>query len=79
MRNKFDCYHDALPNEPTFTLLARDLSAPTLIEQWAMRRQKDILAGNRPRTDQAKVDEAMKVAVNMRKWRIENDGKWRLP
>jgi hypothetical protein len=33
---KFDCYEKAEPDEPMFTLLARDPTAPLLIRIWAM-------------------------------------------
>ena len=39
---KFDCYAKAAPDEPLFTLLARDLLAAYLTQIWAMIR-----AGNR--------------------------------
>lgn len=38
----FDCYAKAAPDEPLFTLLARDSLAPHLTQIWAMIR-----AGNR--------------------------------
>lgn len=34
-----DCYMRALPNEPVFTLLARDKQAPALIRKWATDRE----------------------------------------
>lgn len=39
---KFDCYAAAHPDEPLFTLLARDPSAPHLIRLWACVRTGDI-------------------------------------
>jgi len=38
---KFDCYHAAEPNEPQFTLLARDPTAPGLVALWAAIRLGD--------------------------------------
>lgn len=35
----FDCYDEAKPDEPLFTLLARDPLAPHLVKMWAMMRK----------------------------------------
>jgi hypothetical protein len=74
---QFDCYANALPDEPMFILLARDPWAPDLVEEWAVKRQRDIVLGVRPLADQAMVDEAQQCAAKMREWRKANDGKWR--
>lgn len=74
-----DCYARALPDEPMFTLLARDPMAPDLIDDWADRRVFDIQCGRRSIDDAAMVAEARQCAVAMREWRTANDGKWRLP
>lgn len=74
---KFDCYENALPDEPMFVLLGRDPNAPQLIEQWADRRWQDIQIGVRPQSDLAAVEEAQQCAHAMRDWRRDNDGKWR--
>jgi hypothetical protein len=44
---KYDCYNNALPDEPMFVLLARDPAAPFLVEQWAIRRHNAIANGER--------------------------------
>jgi hypothetical protein len=75
---KFDCYANALPDEPMFTLLARDPSAPSLLEMWANHRSRQIRSGDRPQSDRDMVDEARQCAYEMKKWRRENDGKWRV-
>lgn len=75
----FDCYHNALPDEPMFILLARDPSAPQLVDEWATERQRQIEKGYRPKSDQAMVDEAIRCAANMRHWRVVNNGAWRSP
>lgn len=75
----FDCYHNALPDEPMFILLARDPSAPDLVDAWATERQRQINKGFRPASDQAMVDEAITCAANMRHWRVVNNGAWRTP
>jgi hypothetical protein len=74
---KFDCHGNALPDEPMFTVLARDPYAPALVRRWAKQRDKDIKAGIRPRSDIPMIKEARKCAADMEKWRTENDGKWR--
>jgi hypothetical protein len=74
---EFDCYANALPDEPMFILLARDPSAPELIEEWAVLREGAIEDGERPESDLAMVQEALDCAKNMREWRRLNDGKWR--
>lgn len=72
-----DCYAAALPDEPYFVLLARDPSAPELIEQWAAWRDGSVIAGTRPADEKAQVDEAYQCAADMRSWRRFNLGAWR--
>lgn len=74
---KFDCYANALPDEPMFILLARDRSSPVLVDEWAAIREIEIGEGRRPESDRAMVIEARECAEKMRKWRSANDGKWR--
>lgn len=74
---EFDCYANALPDEPMFILLARDPNAPALVEEWAVGRMRDIVMNLRPRSDLPMVDEAQRCAANMKRWRKENDGAWR--
>lgn len=57
-----DCYAAADDDEPMFTLLARDESAPFFVEWWASKRQ-----GRDGATEQVK--EAFKCAETMRQWR----------
>ncbi len=73
----YDCYSNALPDEPMFILLARDPDAPSLIEWWADNRESAIDQKLRPESDRAMVAEARKCAKDMRTWRSTNDGKWR--
>lgn len=75
--SKFDCYDNALPDEPMFVLLARDPSAPHLLQVWANERDLAIRRGERPTTDWAMVEEALKCARDMRVWRRDNEGRWR--
>lgn len=74
---KFDCYANAMADEPMFILLARDPDAPMLVYMWAHRRMEAIQRGDRPATDRNMVAEARECADAMRKWRAVSDGKWR--
>lgn len=73
----FDCYGNALPDEPMFILLGRDPAAPDLVRDWADVRQAQIDNGHRPQSDMAMVVEARQCADTMRDWRKANNGKWR--
>jgi hypothetical protein len=72
-----DCYANALPDEPMFVLLARDPSAPEIVEKWADARSQAIRLGRRSMCDIELVAEARNLANTMREWRKANDGKWR--
>jgi hypothetical protein len=48
---KFDCYANALPDEPIFILLARDPGAAPAVEDWASRRERNIELGIKPKSD----------------------------
>lgn len=62
-----DCHAAALPDEPMFTLLARDPVAPDLVRRWASAR------GLTASTDDfAKLNEARVCAGAMEIWRREN-------
>lgn len=75
--DKFDCYTNALPDEPMFILLGRDPAGPDLVNDWADIREAQIGNGSRPASDKAMVESARQCAENMRAWRKANDGKWR--
>lgn len=64
----YDCYANALPDEPMFVLLGRDPAAPAAIEAWASLREALVDAGFKPESDQAMIDEARDCAVEMRAW-----------
>lgn len=74
-----DCYSRALPDEPMFVLLARDIHAPEVIRFWMQLRSDDIDTGLAPPTDTAIVNEAEACTLDMEVWRERNDGKWRAP
>ena len=66
----FDCYAAALPDEPMFVLLARDLLAPILVDLWAtLRAEHGCKEHDRPH--EHKVAEARQCADNMRTWKAE--------
>ena len=58
---KYDCYHNAEPDEPIFVLLARDKHAPALIWLWAVLRELD-------GEDPAKLKEAQECCLAMMEW-----------
>jgi hypothetical protein len=74
----FDCYANALPDEPMFVLLARDPDFERLVREWASRRADDIRCGLRPGGDWPMVIEAQTCAKEGAAWRKANDGKWRV-
>lgn len=65
--SKFDCYQRAEPDEPMFTLLARDPVAPTVIRLWAAQKWQE---GESPE----KIAEARGIADAMEAWRKEHRG-----
>ena len=73
-----DCYSRALPVEPLVTLLARDPTAPAVVSFWKTHRESMIGRGDAPESDKALCDEATACANDMRAWRIDAKGKWRL-
>lgn len=68
---QFDCYKAAESDEPMFILLARDPLAPILVDLWASLRYEagcitpDAICSKH----KAKVNEARKVADEMRAFR----------
>lgn len=75
------CFNKAQPDEPLFTLLARDPSAPGLVRKWADERERT----NRPtqyigdpevvHPEADKIASARYVAARMEVWRYENQGE----
>jgi hypothetical protein len=85
---KFDCYANALPDEPMFVLLARDPFAPELVRLWARtaelgnRAARPDNVGRAISTVPDKIAEAMECAEAMRRWREANpkpDGGYPMP
>ncbi len=69
---KYDCYRNAEQNEPMFILLARDASAPSVVECWARERAEAIATNRKPPSDVRMVVEAFDCAAEMRAWRTAN-------
>lgn len=76
---KFDCYANALPEEPLFILLARDPDFHRLVTEWARRREADVRCGLRPPSDMDLVTEARQCAALGETWRRMHNGSWRTP
>lgn len=74
-----DCYSRALPDEPLFTLLARDPTAPACVAFWATNREAMIKRGDAPESDDRIISEARAWQHSAKVWRLEAKGKWRLP
>jgi len=64
----YDCYANAEPDEPIFTLRAKDAMAPHIVRSWAGARQSQIDAGIKPTSDMAQVVEARACAAAMEEW-----------
>lgn len=60
---RFDCHASADPDEPLFTLRAKDPLAPALVRLWAK------LYSVRPDCNKDKVIEAMTCAAAMEDWK----------
>lgn len=82
---KFDCYANALPDEPMFVLLARDSLAPHVVAIWAAARSLNTVAMQNAihcLVDEAtkkkgvanpdKILEALRCSADMAAWRKAN-------
>lgn len=76
---KFDCYHNAMIDEPIFVLSARDPDFAFRVRSWAEQRQRMIECGERPISDMEMVGEAYQCALDGANWRRQNNGAWRKP
>lgn len=74
---EFDCYANALPDEPMFVLLARDKSAPSIVRTWCTNRLAEMGSGLRSPEELPQIHEAQACADAMEAWRKENDGAWK--
>lgn len=68
------CYAKAMPHEPMFTLLGRDIDAPATIRAWAQLRLESCSPGS---TEMEQVEEALATANAFEQWRNENFGAWK--
>jgi len=66
------CFANAKDDEPMFVLLARDISAPMIVNIWADNREMAISRGLKPTSDIQKVYEARETARQMLSWRIQD-------
>lgn len=66
-----DCYEKAAPDEPLFTLLARDPRAPVLVRTWATM-------AHAAKEDPDKVAEAVACADAMEEWCLAADARFEL-
>lgn len=70
------CIAKSAPDEPLFTLCARDLMAPTLVELWASTVEAiGVLQRGVSVHTAKKIDEARRCAQAMREWQIANYSK----
>jgi hypothetical protein len=81
---EFDCHAKALPDEPHFTLLARDAHAPHLVRQWAQARGMALLQQMRGRADLGgdearQIQEAFACADAMEAWRRTHTAEKAVP
>jgi hypothetical protein len=70
---KFNCFN-VDPDEPTFTLRAKDPSAAMMVRNWAISRFNAIMSGNKPNTAEQfeKIAEALQCASDMEAWHFEH-------
>jgi hypothetical protein len=66
----FRCYDAALPDEPIFTILARDPAAPATLAFWANERARQGKIANPD--DKDRIHDAMRDASLMADWRAAN-------
>lgn len=67
-KNTDTCLQNAREDEPIFVLRSQDITAPELVEAWATRA---VILGAKT----TKINEARKLAQDMRRWQEENGCK----
>ena len=67
----FDCYANAEPNEPIFTVLGRDPNAGDSVRKWADDREALIKKGEKPTSDILMVHEARRCARSMDRYCLD--------
>lgn len=80
----FDCYKAALPDEPMFAILGRDLAGPATLGYWA--QQRIALGKIETQDDRDRIKAAIEESDEMRNWRermlehaVDGVAPWRLP
>ncbi len=68
---KYDCYANAKPDEPNFTLVARDITMPPSVLLWALQRASLIMAGIKPIGDVEMIEEALTCAKSAAEYKGE--------
>ena len=71
------CLARAMPEEPSFILLARDPMMPALVRLWCSMRRMEVAAGTRPSSDLSQVSSAERSAEDAERWRGDADEAWR--
>lgn len=66
----FRCYEAALPDEPFFTILARDPAGPATLRFWA--QQREYLGKTETADDRDRIADAQRDAEEMQTWRSAN-------
>lgn len=61
----YDCYENALEDEPMFILLGRDPHGAAAVRKWAADRAIAIATGEKPASDAAMIAEALQCADMM--------------
>lgn len=69
---EYDCLAKAAEDEPYFLLLARDVSAPGAVLNWAISRLEAVKRGDRPQSDIPQIGEALRLAGQMLRWRADH-------
>ncbi len=68
---RYGAYAKALPDEPLFELLARDLDADKARMAWIVARLERIRDGKKPSGDLLQVKDAIDDLYRAQQWRIE--------
>lgn len=64
---KFDCYTNAKPDEPMFTLLGRDKAAARAVRYWVLERIKT----GKNRASDSQIIEAYEIALAMEAYELQ--------
>ena len=70
---KLDCFNKADPDEPIFTLRAKDPLAPTVVRIWAELHELVNVGDTLQASCDEKVHEALQVSQAMRYWKKHHD------